>query len=139
MPKGQTTISLGSNVDLQKMEERLLTAINTMKKELKKDIDAVRSLIAETLAEPTVEIQGLDVKLQTDIEECKRQLREEIDQVPQGQERVEFHSRKYNLLFFGLKAKTGEEEKAVREMCKEKMGFELGESAFVNVLDEVQH
>ena len=132
MPKGQTTLSLGANADLQKMEERLMQAINAMKDELKKEIDAVRSSIDVTRAELTAEIQGLDLKVQSDIEECKRELRAEIDQVRQDQERVEFHSRKYNLLFFGLKTKTGEEEKAVREMCKEKMAVELGEYAIVN-------
>ena len=75
------------------MEERLLQAINAMRDELKKEIDAVRSSIDATRAELTAEMRGLDLKVQSDIEECKRELRAEIDQVRQDQERVEFHSR----------------------------------------------
>ena len=132
MPKGQTTISLTS-VELQKMEERLLTAINGLREDLMKEIDTVRTSVTATRDELLEELKGLDEKIKTDIEECRAELRQEIAQVRDDTERLEYHQRKYNLLFFGLKAETGEEETAVIDMCKAKMDIVLTETAFVNV------
>ena len=131
-PKNQSTLTLGSN-DLLKMEERLLSAINGAKDELKKEIESVRASLAATRVEFTAELQGLNSKIETDIEDLKKETQEEINKVREDVERLEYHQRKYNLLFFGLKAKRGEEEQALRTMLKDKMAIDLHEYALVNV------
>ena len=38
-------------------------------------------------------------------------------------ERLEFHQRKYNLIFKGIKAERGQEEREIIRVCKEKLGM----------------
>ena len=139
-PKNQNQASLKecfSASDLKGMESRLLTAINGAKEEIKtelrSEIDIVRKDLEKTRDQFKEELKELNDKVESDISEMRHDNDEETRKLKEHIERLEFHQRKYNLLFFGLKFKNGEEEKALREMCSTKLDIELGATAFVNV------
>ena len=119
--------------ELKNMEDRLITAITDCKTELKRDIDSVRDEVKKARADFTTELAELNEKVQDDLEDCKKELRDEIDKLRDDVERLEYHQRKYNLLFYGLKAKQGEEMKAIFSLCRDKLKIDLDAAAFVNV------
>ena len=111
-----------------------MAAISNVSKDIQSTIDIVRNELKECrgeIKEARGELQALSDSLNKDIEELRTETRSEIQKLRDDVERLEFHQRKYNLIFSGVKAKRGEEEGAIKKLLTETMG--LAEPAFVNV------
>ena len=132
--RAQTTMkeAFGS-AELKAMEERLLEAIVKSKSELKTEIEGVREEVKMARKDFQRELQELHERVEKDLDEVKSALQTEIAELRAEAERVEYHQRKYNLLFYGVKTKKGEEEKALIAMLKDKLNIDLGKEDFVNV------
>ena len=139
-PKSQNQATLKEALntsDIKGMECRLLAAIKEaredIKSEVRSEIESVKKELAETRANFKKDIEDLNAKVESDIAEMRQERDEEIRKLREHIERIEFHQRKYNLLFFGLKFKAGEEETALRDMCETKLEVVLDDTALINV------
>ena len=111
-----------------------MAAISNVSKDIQSTIDIVRKELNECrgeIKEARGELQALSDSLNKDIEELRTETRSELQKIRDDVERLEFHQRKYNLIFSGVKAKRGGEEEAIKKLLTETMG--LAEPAFVNV------
>ena len=108
-------------------------AKDDIKCELRSEIDSVKKDLVEARAQFKDDLRDLNTKIESDIAEIRQENDDENRKLREHIERLEFHQRKYNLLFFGIKFKPGEEEAALREMCTTKLEYELGATSLVNV------
>ena len=120
--------------DLKAMEDRLTAAIRGVNEDIKGQIDICRKELEEVRGEvkdARGELEALSSSFKKDIDDLREETKDEIRLLREDVERLEFHQRKYNLIFSGVKAKRGEEETAIKKLLTETMG--LPEPAFVNV------
>ena len=138
MPKAQTTLN---DFDIQGMEKRITQLIANTSKEVKDEVGNLRKEMKEEMkilkAEFKEDITNLTTKFESDLEDTKEELQKKIDELQQNLDRSEYHVRKYNLIFHGLKGKRGEEKKALETFCKDKLDMaELPPTVNIHVVGD---
>ena len=116
------------------MEDRLMSAIRCVSEEIKGTIEKCRRELEECrteMKETRGDLEALSGHVKKEIDELREEMQNEIRKLREDSERTEFHQRKYNLIFTGVKAKHGEEKEAIERLLTETMG--LDKPAFVNV------
>lgn len=100
----------------------ILDAIERSAREVRGDITSLSDRVTKQLTEIKTEIEDLKEKtrqLETNVEFQEADNKEKFDMLDARMTALEFHSRKYNLIFQGLKSKQWEEETAVKNFIKE--------------------
>ena len=101
-----------------------MMAIHGVKDDLKAEITAVHTEIQEARGDFKREITELYQRVESDIAELRSDTQKEVQKLREEVERLEFHQRKYNLIFSGMKVKREGEEKAVTKLCTETLGLQ---------------
>ena len=127
-PEDQRTLKEYAQSDLKSMEERLMTAITGVKENISGEIEKCRREIADARGD----LQQLNEHFSGKIENLRKETKSETQALRDDIERLEWHQRKYNLIFSGMTAKRGEEEEAVSKLLTEKLDFDEAPQ-FVNV------
>ena len=92
--KGSADKSIKDFLSDEGAESRLLAAIEASKKELKHEVSEIRR-----------DLQAFSQKIEADIEQLKQENEEQHEALELETERVEWHQRKYNLVFKGIPEK----------------------------------
>ena len=103
------------------MEERVLAAISAATREMKDEMAALRAEIKDMKAEFEADMNRVVDRFTEEIEEMKKDHSREIGDLKRHIEKLEYHDRKYNLVFQGVKAERGGEEEAIKQICVDKL------------------
>ena len=101
-----------------------MAAIMASSKKTDDKIDALAADLQQVRNDMATELAAINSKVEDDIKEAKEELRKENEQLRRELERVEFHDRKYNLVFSGLEWKKGEEEAAILSLCTDRLNLQ---------------
>ena len=107
------------------MEERLMAAIQASTKELKDEQAATREEIRKFKSEVRKDLDDLSNRLDQELKETREDIAEDFKELEKRIDKLEYHSKKYNLIFHGIKnVNKGEEKAALTKLCTETLKLE---------------
>ena len=121
----QRSIKEFGQEDLRAMEDRIMNAIEGASRQTGEKIDGLEEQISSLRADFGTKIKEVSERFEADLEETKEELKKENRELRAELIRVEYHDRKYNLVFSGLQSVTkGKEEAAILDLCQNKLDIQ---------------
>ena len=121
----QTSIKPHCETGTQGMEERLMAAIQASTKVLKDEQAATREEIRSFKAEIRQDLDNLSQRVDQDLKEAKEVIDEKFMRMEKRLDKLEYHSKKYNLIFHGIRnVNKGDEKEALVKLCTETLKLE---------------